>query len=64
MDKAIHGWHLLRTQVWGAWVAQCVEHAVLNLSVPNSSPTLDVDITFKKKKNQTVAYFLTFHDAF
>ena len=33
----------------GAWLAQLVEHTTLILGVMSLSPTLDADITYKKK---------------
>ena len=33
---------------WGVWLAQSVEHVTLDLGVVSSSPTLDVEITYKK----------------
>ena len=34
----------------GTWLAQSGEHAILDLRVLSSSPTLGVEITFFKKK--------------
>lgn len=38
-----------RLQPWGAWLAQLVEYATLDLWAVSSSPTLCVQLTFKKK---------------
>ena len=34
--------------LWGAWLAQLVEHAAFDLRVMSLSPTLGMEITFKK----------------
>ena len=46
----------------GAWLAQSVEHATLDLRVVSSSPTLDMEPTLKKKKKKfIVAKLYTYH---
>jgi len=41
---------IIRGNIWGAWLAQSVEHMTLDLGVVSSSPTLGLDIIFLKKK--------------
>ena len=36
----------------GAWLAQLVEHATLDLRVMSSSPTVHIEFTLKKKKKR------------
>jgi len=36
---------LTNIESWGAWLAQLVEHATLDLRVVNSSPMLSIEIT-------------------
>ena len=37
-----------------AWLAQSVEHVTLDLGILSSSPTFDVEITFKKTKGKNM----------
>lgn len=37
-----------------SWLSQSVEHVTLELGVVNSSPTLGIELTFKKKKSLKV----------
>ena len=37
--------------MWGAWLAQLVEHATLDLRVVSSSPTLGMEPTLPPKKS-------------
>ena len=36
--------------LWGAWLAQLVKHATIDLRVVNSSPMLGMEYIKKKKK--------------
>ena len=49
-----------RDDIWGAWLAQSVEHATLDLEVVSSSSTLGVEITFKKEEEEERTFGLTF----
>ena len=40
-------YHLSNGYSWGAWLAQSVEHAILDLRVVSLGPTLGVGITLK-----------------
>ena len=41
---------------WGAWLAQSLEHATLDLRVMSSSPMLVIEVTLKKKKRISEDY--------
>ena len=47
-----------------AWLAQSEEHVTLDLGVMSLSPTLGIELTFKKKKegNETGRCFWTHRD--
>ena len=34
---------------WGIWLTQSMDHVTLDQGVVSSSPTLDMEMTFKKK---------------
>lgn len=48
-----HGWPLIFFfHGWGIWLAQAVEHAILDLEIMSLNPVVGIEITFKKERER------------
>ena len=50
IDKIKSIFKIQSNQSWVVWLAQLVEYAILDLRLMNSSPTLDIEISWGEKK--------------
>lgn len=55
IDKIKSIFKIQSNQSWVVWLAQLVEYAILDLRLMNSSPTLDIEISWGGKKAQKIS---------